>query len=230
MASRPSDIDNLLKAQFSCRYYTPQSVPRETMEGIIDVARNTPSGGNIQPWKVYIVTGDALRDLSKDITKAFLNGAPGQYESEYEFLPSDPPAAIKERQSKWGAGYYGTLNVSHDDVAGNRAAILRNFQFYGAPVALVFTTERKLPHNSWLNIGYFAQSVTLAARSRGLESVSQQSIAIYHKILRRHIPITEEEIVIMGMSMGYPDHEEVAKWRYRPERREVSDVASFIGF
>ncbi|KAJ7632882.1 Nitroreductase-like protein, partial [Roridomyces roridus] len=83
---------------------------------------------------------------------------------------------------------------------------------------------------SWLDVGYFLQSMTLAARARGLETISQEATAKYQLILRKHLPIDDTEIVALGMCMGYPDLEKVAQFSAKQPKREVSDIVEFFGF
>ena len=138
--------------------------------------------------------------------------------------------------------------------------------FYGAPVGLIFTVNRALTASmcslstsfevaefcvsgSWIDMGYFLQSVAMAARARGLETVSeaskfpsvgrhvhelmrrsQQSVARLHPILRERLQISEEELVLIGMAVGYPDLQQISQLYARPSRRPVSDIAVFEGF
>jgi nitroreductase len=56
-----------------------------------------------------------------------------------------------------------------------------------------------------LGVGMFLQTFALALTERGLGSCVQVSIAAYPEILRAHLDIPEDLMVLCGMSIGYPD-------------------------
>ncbi|KAJ7221037.1 Nitroreductase-like protein [Mycena haematopus] len=180
--------DSLMKNRFSCRYYLPKPVEKQTIEEIIDAARHAPSGNNMQPWdKVYCIT------------------------AQYLYYPAGPiPAKYAKRRFEFGKHFYAPLHVDHGDLKGR--------------------ARFELLAGSWLDVGYFLQSITIAARARGLETISQEAPAKYQLILRKHLPIGDDEVVALGMSMGYPDLEKVAQFSAKQPKREVSDIVEFCGF
>ncbi|KAF8896838.1 nitroreductase [Mucidula mucida] len=223
--------DSLLKDRFSCRYFTSQPVSRETIEAIIDVARFAPSSSNIQPLlKVYCISGDLLEAVAADLVQAFNTTPPEEYSPDVEFYPKEGlPEPYLHRLHDFGQVYYGALNIARDDVEGRKAATARSFQLYDAPVTLIITIDRRLNLNSWLDVGYFMQSINVAARARGLETVTQQSTTLFPNVLRKHLLIGDEEIIALSMSLGYPDVQKVAQYYERPKRRDVSEIVYFLG-
>jgi len=223
--------DSLMKNRFSCRYYLPKPVEKKTIEEIFDAARYSPSGNNMQPWeKVYCITG-ALKDaVSREMVQAHQE-TPEAYSAQYHYYPAGPiPAEYARRRFEFGKHFYAPLNVDHNDLKGRARVSTRNFDFFNAPVAFIFTINNGLTQGSWLDVGYFLQSITIAARARGLETISQEAPAKYQLILRRHLDISDHEIVALGMSMGYPDLEKVEKFSAKQPKREVSDIVEFLGF
>jgi len=55
------DAIEVLKTRRSVRAFTPQPVPREVIEEIIDCGRLAASANNVQPWEFVVVTDAALR-------------------------------------------------------------------------------------------------------------------------------------------------------------------------
>jgi len=223
--------DSLMKNRFSCRYYLPKPVEKKTIEEIIDAARYAPSGNNMQPWeKVYCITG-ALKDtISRDMVKAHTE-FPQAYSAQYDYYPAGPiPPQYARRRFEFGKLFYAPLHVDHSDLKARARVSTRNFNFFDAPVGFIFTINNALTQGSWLDVGYFLQSITIAARARGLETISQEAPAQYQLILRKHLPITDSEIVAMAITMGYPDLEKIAQFSVKQPKREVSDIIEFFGF
>ncbi|KAJ7709572.1 nitroreductase [Mycena rosella] len=220
-----------MKNRFSCRYYLPKPIDKEIIEQIIDAARCSPSGNNMQPWeKVYCITG-ALKDtISREMVQAH-EEAPEAYSAQYLYYPAGPiPAQYARRRFEFGKHYYTPLGIDHGDLKGRARVSTRQYEWFDGPVVFIFTINNGLTQGSWLDVGYFLQSINIAARARGLETVSQESTAKYQLILRKHLPIGDSEVVALGMTMGYPDLEKVAKFSAKQPKREVSDIIEFFGF
>ncbi|KAF9270428.1 Nitroreductase [Marasmius fiardii PR-910] len=212
-------LDSLMKGRFSCRYFLPKPVSRSVVEEISDAARFAPSGNNMQPWeKVYCLAGQDL----KVISEAMLNASrdqPNIYTSQYRYNPPVLPPHYAERRQNAGAMI---MKVE-------KKLQVETMYFMMHPWHLFSPIHKDLTEGSWLDVGYFIQSTTLAARARGLETVSQESISKYHSVLRKSLPIGEHEIVAVGMSIGYPDFEKVVQFPARQPKREVSDIVEFHG-
>ncbi|KAK7046129.1 hypothetical protein VNI00_007132 [Paramarasmius palmivorus] len=214
--------DAILKGRYSCRYYLPEPVPRHLIEEIIDAARFAPSGNNTQPWeKVYCISGTTKQAIYTDILQA----DPNKHRSQYHYYPEGGlPIHHAERRQEAGRVYYDSLGIGRED------AVARAKAFYGAPVAFVFTIHKNLDKGSWLDVGYFIQSIHVASAARGLASVSQESISQYHEVFRKHLPVSDDEIIAVGFAMGYPDLEKVDRYRAVQPKREVDDIVRFYGF
>lgn len=221
--------DAMIKDRFSCRFFLTREVEQDLIKEIIDVARFSPSGNNVQPWeKVYCLTGPLLENVRASMTKA-LQEEPHAHKAGYNYYPpsQDMPEANKLRKEEFGRLIGMAMNIDREDAPARAKNAGRNYEFYSAPCALVFTIDKRLEKGSWMDLGYFLQSVSIAARSRGLETCSQESITQFHRVLRRHIPITEDEVVAVGMAVGYPDVELLNLFGVRQPRRQVDDILQF---
>ncbi|RXW22404.1 hypothetical protein EST38_g3464 [Candolleomyces aberdarensis] len=184
--------DELMKGRISCRYFLPREVPRSTIEEIIEVARFAPSGNNIhvvedqsrRPWhKVYCLSGDKLAVVKEALLTAFVN-EPEKHASQYEYYPPLElmPQPYAERRQEFGRMVGQALGIERSDREGRLKAAGSNYQFYNAPVALVVTIHKGLRQGSWLDVGYFLQSISIAACARGLATVTQESITRYQSV------------------------------------------------
>jgi len=219
------DVFEAARTRRSIRAYKPDPVPAEIVREIVALGRQAPSGSNIQPWRVHVLTGATLKRVGTAIQQAFLAGDPGKRDYDYYTDPIEEPYLARRRQCGWGL--YGTLGIGRGDHEKSKAYRARNYDFFGAPVGLVYTIDRKLERGSWLDYGMFLQTIMLAARARGLHTCPEAAIASYPDIVRRELGITTDWIVICGMAMGYADPGDVIN-TWQPPRIEVDDYAVFL--
>lgn len=220
------DVFAAARTRRSIRAYKPDTVPREVLREIVELGRHAPSGSNIQPWRVHVLTGAALACLGNAIQRAFLSDEPGHVRDyEYYTDPIVEPYLARRRQCGWGL--YGTLGIGRGDHDKSKAYRATNYNFFGAPAGLVFTIDRKLEKGSWLDYGMFLQTLMLAARARGLHTCPEASIASYPDIVRRELGLSDDWIVICGMAMGYADPDAVVN-TFQPPRIAVDEYAVFL--
>lgn len=105
----------------------------------------------------------------------------------------------------------------------------RNFSFFGAPVGLVFTIDRRLKPHSWIDLGLFAQNVMIAAKARGIDTCPQVAFAPFHDVIATHLNLPPAEVTAFGMSMGYGDPDAEVNQAGMPRER-VHDFARLVGF
>ena len=220
------DVFAAARTRRSIRAYKAEPVPIEIVREIVALGRHAPSGSNIQPWRVHVLTGATLKRVGAAIQQAFLSDEPG-HKRDYDYY-TDPivdPYLARRRQCGWGL--YETLGIGRGDREKSKAYRATNYNFFGAPVGLVFTIDRKLERGSWLDYGMFLQTIMLAARAKGLHTCAEAAIASYPDIVRRELDITHDWIVICGMAMGYADPDAVIN-TFQPPRIELQEYAVFL--
>ena len=199
-------VDAAITSRHSIRAFLPDSVAREDIERILEVAARAPSGTNTQPWKVYVLTGDAKRRLSDAIVTAHSDPAvASQHTEEYAYYPREWVSPYIDRRRKVGWDLYALLGLTRDDKAGMSAQHGRNYRFFDAPVGFIFTIDRVMEQGSWLDYGMFLQSIMIAARGRGLDTCPQAAFTQYHMIIEQHLDLPPGEMVVCGMALGYAD-------------------------
>jgi nitroreductase len=208
----------------SIRGFLPRPVPRARLEAILALAARAPSGSNIQPWKLHAVTGPALARLGAALRAAHEAGMPA--EREYEYYPTRWRDPYLARRRRVGWQLYALAGVARGDREGGLRQQGRNFDFFGAPVGLVFTIDADLEQGSWLDYGMFLQTVMIAARAEGLDTCPQAAIASYPAILRRELGIPPEQTVVCGMALGWADPAEPAN-ALVSEREPVAGFTTF---
>lgn len=219
-------VEAAITSRRSVRAFLPTPVPRALVEHLLDVAARAPSGTNMQPWRAYVLTGEPKRRLSEALVAEHLAGTPE--EAEYAYYPHEFFEPYLSRRRKVGWDLYGLLGIRRGEAERMRRQHARNFEFFGAPVGIIFTIDRRLAIGSWLDYGMFLQNVMVAARAHGLDTCPQAAFARRHRTIRRHLPIPEGEAVVCGMSLGYadPDAPENA---LVTERAPAREFATFLG-
>ncbi len=222
-------VEEAILTRRSLRAFKPDPVPRETVERILALASRAPSGTNIQPWKVYVVAGEARDRLAKAMHEEFLRVGEDGWKREFEYYPTKWRDPYLARRRKLGWDLYGLLGIAKGEREKTHRQHARNYLFFDAPVGLVFTLERDLPVGAWLDTGMFLQNVMLAARAFGLDTCPQAAIASAHSVLRRELRIPQAEIVVCGMSLGHARDDAVENTLVT-EREPVAGFARFFGF
>ena len=201
-----SPVDDAITSRRSIRRFLPTPVPAETVEAILDAAARAPSGTNMQPWRGYVLAGAAKDALVEAVQVAF--DAPGfDHGQEVPYYPGDFFEPYLSRRRAVGWDLYGLLGIAKGEAAKAKAQHRRNFQFFDAPVGLIFTIDRRLATGSWLDYGMFLQNVMTAARGRGLDTCPQAAWTHFHRAIRPVLGLAEEETVVCGMALGYADLE-----------------------
>ena len=199
-------VDDAIVSRRSIRAFLPTPVAREEIEAILETASRAPSGTNIQPWKVTVLTGESLSLLSDRILAAHDHpDSQTLYTEQYPYYPKQWTSPYLERRRKVGWDLYGLLGLTREDKAGMHAQHGRNYAFFDAPVGLMFTIDRVLQIGSWLDYGMFLEAVMVAARGRGLDTCPQAAFNRFHRVIGAHIGMPDTEMLVCGMSLGYAD-------------------------
>jgi nitroreductase len=230
MISSPDQqaVDAAITSRRSIRAYTPQAVAREDILHILQVAGRAPSGTNTQPWKVYVLEGERKQELSSAILAIHNDPEQARLHTEaYAYYPREWVSPYIDRRRKVGWDLYALLGLTRDNKAGMAAQHGRNYEFFGAPVGLIFTIDRIMEQGSWLDYGMFLQSVMVAARGRGLDTCPQAAFTQYHRVIGSVLNIPENETVVCGMALGYADTTKIEN-SLITERMAIEEFVKFV--
>ncbi|MCA3216096.1 MAG: nitroreductase [Burkholderiales bacterium] len=217
-------VDHAITSRRSIRAFLPTPVPRALLEEILVVASRAPSGTNTQPWQVHVLTGAARARLAAAIVAAYDDPEQARSHSEeYAYYPREWVEPYLGRRRKVGWDLYGLLGIGKADKTRMHAQHRRNYQFFDAPVGLIFTIDRVMEQGSWLDYGMFLQNVMVAARARGLDTCPQAAFTQFHRIIGRELQLDDAQMVVCGMSLGYADMSRI-------ENTLVTDRAPVAGF
>ena len=227
-AERQDHVDAAITSRRSVRAFLPTSVPNEVVRQILATAARAPSGTNIQPWRVFVLTGNRLKQLSDVILAAYNDPKIAKTHTEaYPYYPKEWVSPYIERRRKIGWDLYGLLGITREDKDNMRHQHGRNYLFFDAPVGLIFSIDRVLEQGSWLDYGMFLQNIMVAARGRGLDTCPQAAFNPFHRVIRETLQMPDNEELVCGMALGYADNDAVAN-RLTTERESLDVWATFL--
>lgn len=217
--SAVSDLEQVITQRRSTRMFLPDKpVPRELLDEALALAMRAPSNTNLQPWRLFLATGHRRDRL---VTALLERAALGFPESV------GLPASFAPLRQEFGALVYGAMGIARDDKEARRIARLRNWEFFGAPVAGVVCMHRDLGPADSVGVGMFLQTLLLALTARGIGTCVQASIAHFPDVLRAQLDISEELTVLCGLAIGYSDPTFPANNLHVP-RNAVDDNVVFL--
>jgi len=208
-----------IETRRSFRAFRPVSVTKETIDRILEAAGRSPSYTNTQPWEVAVVSGKKKEELRKILHKMAESNVTPNPDLP---TPSVWPPELEKRAREHGARRFKALGIERENEQQRKELRLRNFEFYGAPSVLFLFMDSKLSSYSIFDMGLFAQSLILAAHSFGLGSCLQAALANYPDAVREFLGIPRTKLLVLGISMGYPDLEAPIN-TYRSARVGLND-------
>jgi nitrobenzene nitroreductase len=220
-------IDELICERRTKRGFLDRPVSLETVRDILSVAKYAPSSSNTQPWRCYVVTGEARERVTTAAVEAFRAG-PEKLAPEYPFFPQPLHDPYSSRFNTFRGQLGDAQGVHRSDKAGRMRDVERQFLFFDAPVGIIFTMDRRLEWASFICYGCFLQNIMLAAKGRDLDTCPQQIWSLQHPVLRAELQIPEGEMVIAGMSLGYADNS-MPENRMALHKLEVDEFTTFVG-
>ena len=203
------DVYNSLISRRSVRRFLPKEVDQSKIKKILEGAAFAPSGHNIQPWHVYVVTGDKKKKITNEIIKSIESGEAKNFKQEFDYYPTEWYEPYISRRRAVGFELYKLLGIAKDDYEARNKQMQENFHFFGAPV------------------GMFIQSILVGARGEGLHTCGQVAFTKFHSILSKELGFDENEMLVCGVSMGYED-ENAPENKLRVEKLTHDQFSTFM--
>jgi nitroreductase len=227
MGDAARTVSEAVRSRRSCRAFLPTAVPGETVRAIVDTARQSPSGGNLQPWQVYVLATEAMARL-RALMAPKVAATPGGEPTEYDVYPPNLHEPYRSRRYKCGEDLYATIGIGREDKPARLRQLARNYDFFGAPVGLFFVIDRRMGPPQWADVGMYMQSVMLLAREQGLHTCPQEIWSNWPKSVGEFLGLKPEWILFCGMALGYRD-ESAAINTLRTDRAALGECCTFMG-
>jgi nitroreductase len=195
------EVTEAVRRRISVRAFKPDRVPGPVIREILEAAQRAPSGGNLQPWRVYALAGAKLQEF-KTLAAARL---PSAETPEYKVYPANLWEPFRTRRYQCGEDLYATIGIERADKQGRLAQLAKNANFFGAPVGLFFCIDRNLGPPQWADLGMYMQTVMLLAVERGLDTCPQEFWAMLPRTIGEFLNLPADHMIFSGMAMGYRD-------------------------
>jgi nitroreductase len=210
------DVSEAVRRRMSVRAFRPEAPPPALVREILELAHGAPSGGNLQPWRVYALAGEPLAQLKAEAA------ANGPEASEYDVYPPDLWEPFRTRRYQCGEDLYASIGIPREDRPGRLRQLARNLDFFGAPVGLFFCLDRKLGPPQWADVGMFMQNLMLLAIERGLDTCAQEFWARYPNTVGAFLGLPDDHMLFSGMALGFRDESApINGWRTRRDSFEA---------
>lgn len=214
-------VDAIYK-RISVRQFTDQSVDSEVIRQLLTDASRAPSGGNVQPWRMYVVNGESLTKM-----REFLTTKPPVEEPEYAIYPESLVEPYRTARFELGEQMYASLGIAREDKAGRRQQFANNNNFFSAPAAMFCYVDRQMNAPQWSDLGMFLQTFMLLAVDKGLATCAQEYWSVRHGAVTEFVGAPENEMLFCGMALGYCDNAAPVN-NFRSQRLSVEQFARFI--
>ncbi len=223
------DVFEAVDSRISCRWFLDKPVDPAIIRDLIERAARAASGGNLQPWTLYALTGAALAELKRAVARDLAYHDPRHDDGEYPIYPKEMWEPSKSRRAAHGVQLYGALKIARDDRDGRLAQYKRNYEFFNAPVGLFVTIDRGFGPGQWADLGSYIHTLMYLARGYGLDTCPQQAWARVHRTVGAFLNIPPTHVLFCGVAIGYGDREHPAN-RFRSPRAKLDEFCTFLGF
>lgn len=216
------NVSEAVDKRKSVRKFRSDPVSDETMRSLLEDASRAPSGGNVQPWRIYVVNGESIPRM-----KDFLATQPPLDAPEYEIYPQGLTEPYRTNRFAIGEQMYATMGIEREDKEGRRRQFAANNDFFDAPAALFCFVDRQMGPPQWSDLGMFLQTFMLLAVERGLSTCAQEYWSVRHKAVSAFVGAPDNEMLFCGMAIGYAD-ESAPINSLRSERMPLQQWATFV--
>ena len=224
-------VTEAVRQRISTRAFLDDPIPKDALADLLETAQRSPSGGNLQPWKMIAVAG-AVKDEIIAIEQRVLAADP------MGPIPGDRPvypdlkaidAVYDARRRRVGEMMYDKLGIPKEDRAGRMQWFANNYRFFGAPVGLFLIIDTRMGHGQWAHMGMYMQTIALLAEERGWATCMQECWARLRVELHDYFGLDQNHMVYCGIALGVPDPGNPVNDIYT-DRAPQAEVVEFRGF
>lgn len=218
------NVSEALRDRKSIRAFLPKNVPQALLKEILEDAKHAPSGVNMQPWSLCVLSGEKKRIVESKVLEAFEQGY--KEVMDYVYYPPVWEEPYKTRRKETGLLMYQTLGIAKEDKEKQKEQWKLNYRAFDAPVVLYFFIDASLEKGSYLDYGMFLQSIMLSATAKGLATCPQAALAEFPSIVKDELGIAPHKHLLCGIALGYEDTKAVIN-SYRTPRMALEEFVAF---
>ena len=218
-----ADLITSIYARHSVRGYLDKPVSQGMLDRIFEIAQMAPSNCNVQPWKVYVASGELKDRLRAEMVAKTVGGVKPNADYPYR---GDFAGEYRKRQVDCAVALYKNMNIQREDKEGRLRAIVRNFEFFDAPHIAFIGMNPDFGATVALDVGMYAQTLMLTMVAHGLASCPMGTMRNYPDLVRDAFDIQDETKILFGICFGYEDATVPAN-KTRTSREVISNSVSF---
>ena len=216
------NVSEAVKSRRSTRAFLKNPVDNNLLKELLKISSRSPSGGNLQPWKIYVINGDSMQSFL-DFQKTWT-----QPETPaYDIYPKNLKEPYRSYRYELGEQMYDLLGIEREDKDSRIKQVMKNFEFFGAPSAFFCFVDRQMGPPQWSDLGMFLQTFMLLAQEYGLDTCAQEAWSMKQESVSKFAGINDELMLFCGMSIGYKDPDAEVNKLYS-ERSSLDEWATFL--
>ena len=215
-------VSEAVMARRSIRAFLDTPIPDETLETLLQKASRAPSGGNVQPWRIYVVNGDAMNRFKVHVAERSEPETPA-----YDIYPNKLKEPYRTSRFKNGEDMYALLKIPREDRGARIRRLMENYQLFGAPAAIFCYVDKQMGPPQWSDLGMFLQTLMLLAQEVGLDTCAQEAWSSRPETVASFLDIPDELTIFCGMAIGYKDPEAPVN-SLVSHRQSVEEFATFV--
>ena len=217
-------LSDILNSRYSVRAFKKDAVDPAQLQEIFSLAQQAPSNCNVQPWQTYVVSGARKDELKNRLIAEVMKQQPPAPDFDWKIAYQ---GIHRERQFGSANALYSSMGIERDDKMKRNMAMLRNWAFFDAPHVAFFTMDKYLGIMGAVDVGIYAQTLTLLLKERGIDSCMQGALGQFPDVVRSFLELPEERGILFGMSFGYADEDAPAN-KTRTDRADIGDAVCFL--
>lgn len=215
-------VTDAVQSRKSIRAFLPKKVSNKLIKNLLSKASRSPSGGNLQPWKIYVLNHQSMKDFL-----LFQDNWSKNAEPQYEIYPKHLKEPYRTSRYELGEKMYSQLGITREMKEERIAQVLKNFEFFGAPSAIFCYVDKDMGPPQWSDLGMFLQTFMLLAQEAGLSTCAQEAWSIKHDCVTNFLNVKNDDILFCGMAVGFADKANLIN-KLISDRRPVDDWATFV--
>ena len=216
------DVTEAVDSRKSIRAFLDKAVDDSLIKELLEKSSRAASGGNLQPWKIYVINGKTMNSFHKFQSEWTEPETPA-----YAIYPENLKEPYKTSRYEVADDMYSLLGIEREDKEARFKQVLKNYEFFGAPAAFFCFVDRQMGRPQWSDLGMFLQTFMLLAREAGLDTCPQEAWAMKQESVTAFVEAPDELMLFCGMAIGYQDESEKVN-ELRTSRRPVEDWAVFL--
>lgn len=219
------NVSEAVDTRLSVRAFLPDPVPHEVLERVLTHAARAPSGGNLQPWIITVLTGEALERFRALMEQRLADNV--QETPQYSVYPESLHSPYRDRRFKVGEDMYKLLGIDRGDRDKRLEWFRNNYRFFDAPAAIFCHFDVRMGPPQWSDMGMYLQTVMLLLREEGYDSCAQECWSRYPETVDAFVQPPEGTMLFCGMAIGKRDLRAPVN-RLRADRAPTEEWLRFL--